>query len=119
MAVGVGAGLAVVVGDDDGTDQETAAHELVAKTQNVHVIGNAEVTADLVLLDVNGTDDDDDFTVVYELAEHLELAVRLETGQYAAGVIVVEKLASELHVELVAELGDALLDMLGLDLEIF
>ena len=59
------------------------------------------------------------YRVIDELREHLELVVRLEARQYTAGVVIVEKLASELHVELVAEFGDALLDMFGLDLEIF
>ena len=119
LAVGIGAGLAVVMGDDHRTHHEAAAHELVAQAKDIHVIGDAEIAADLVLFNVNGTDDDDDLAVVYELREHLELVVRLEARQHAAGVVIVEKLASELHVELVAELGDAFLDMFGLDLEIF
>ena len=39
------------------------------------------------------------------------LAVRLEAGQNAACVVVVEQLAAELKVQLAAEMRDALLDV--------
>ena len=67
LAVGIGAGLAVVMGDDHRTHHEAAAHELVAQAKDIHVIGDAEIAADLVLFNVNGTDDDDDLAVVDEL----------------------------------------------------
>ena len=111
LAVGVRAGLAVVVGHDDAVDAEAARHEFVAQAQHVHVVGDAQVIADLVFLNVDGADHDDDLEVVLQLVEHLELAVRLESRQDAAGVVVVEELAAELHVQLVAELGDAVLDV--------
>ena len=38
------------------------------------------------------------------------------SGQHPAGVEVVKQLAAELQVQLAAELGDALLDVLGLEL---
>ena len=119
LAVGFGAGLSVEVGDDHAVHAEAAGHELVPQAQHVHVVGDAQVAADLVLLDVHGADHDDDFKIVLQLVEHLELAVRLEPGEHAAGVVVVKQLAAEFHVQFVAELGDALLDVLGLDLEIF
>ena len=43
-----------------------------------------------------------------KLQEDAALRVALEAGQNAAGVHVVEQLASELEVELVVELADAL-----------
>ena len=118
-AVGVCAGLAVVVGDHHAAHQEASLHELVTEAEDVHVVGDAKVAADFVLLNVHGADDYDYFTVVAELLEHFELGVRLETGEHPCCVIVVEKFTTELHVELVAEHGDALLDVLRLDFEIF
>ncbi len=50
------------------------------------------------------------------LGQHADLAVRLEAGQHPAGVEVVKELAAELQVQLAAELVDALLDVLGLEL---
>ena len=61
-----------------------------------------------------GVDGDDDLNVIRQALKHTELAVGLETGQHAARMVVVEQLAAEFKVELAAELGDALLDVLGL-----
>ena len=61
-----------------------------------------------------GVDGDDDLNVIRQALKHAELAVGLETGQHAARMVVVEQLAAEFKVELAAELGDALLDVLGL-----
>ena len=53
------------------------------------------------------------------MLEHPELAVGLEAGQYAAGVVVVEELAAEFEVKLARELCDALLNVLRLDGDVF
>jgi len=93
--------------------------ELRAQAQHVLVVGDAQVGAHLVLLDVSGADDDDDLGVLAQLGEHTQLAVGLEAGQNAAGMVVVEELATQLEVEFVAELGDAFLDVLALDANVF
>ena len=80
LAVGLRAGLAVEVGDDDAVHAQTAVQEGVPEAEDVHVVGDAQVAPHLVLLDVHGADDDDDLRVVLHLHQHLELAVRLETG---------------------------------------
>ena len=74
--------------------------EGVDQPQHVHVVGDAQVPADLVLLDVPRADDDDDFRLVLHLQQHLHLAVGQKAGQNPGGVVVVEKLASKLHVKL-------------------
>ena len=114
LAESIGTGLAVVVCDNHRTYQKAAALELLTQTQNVHVIGDTQVTAHLVLLNVNGTDYDDDLSVVAQLIEHTQLTVRLETGKDAAGVVIVEELASELKIKFVTELSYALLNVFGL-----
>ncbi len=62
-AVCIGTGLTVIMGDDDAAHEEAAFHELVPEAEDIHVISDAEVAADLVLLYVDGTYDYDDFTV--------------------------------------------------------
>ena len=52
VAVSDGAVLAAIVGYDNGIDEKTCADELIAQTKHVHIVGNAEVLTDLVLLDV-------------------------------------------------------------------
>ena len=116
---GGGAGLTVVVRDDDTGNEETAVGELIAQTQNVHIVGDAEVVADFVRVDVEGTDDDDDLGIVTQLHQHVQLTIGLETRQHAAGMVVVEELAAKLHVEFVSKLGYALLDVLRLNFLIF
>lgn len=110
----IGGALAVVVGDHDGADFETAVDEGVAQAQDVLVVGDAEVGANLVFDDVLGADYDDDFNLVADFAEHAQLGVGLEAGQHAAGVVVVEKFASQLEIELAFEVLDAFLDVLRL-----
>ena len=51
---------------------------------------DSEVSTHLILFDVLGTDDYDDFRLILKLLEHVKLAVRLEAWQYTAGMIVVE-----------------------------
>ena len=58
-AIDGGTALAVEVSDDDAADQEASLLELGAQAQHVFVVGDAQVLSDLVLLDVEGTDDDD------------------------------------------------------------
>ena len=89
----------------------TTAEEFVAQAQHVHVVGDAQVAAHLVLFDVNGGNDDDNLHLVAQMHEHLELAVRFETRQYAAGMVVIEQLAAELHVKFVPEVRNAFLDV--------
>ena len=118
IAEDVGGGLACILGDDHGRDSKTVAAEQVDQAQNVLVIGNAQVTASLVLLDVVRVDRDDDLDVIGNALEHAELAVRFKTRQHATRVIVVKQFAAKLQIELAAKLRDALLNMSGLQLDI-
>ena len=71
--VGVGAGLAVIMGDNYGTDQESVFLEFVVKPENVHIVGDAQVIAHFVPLYVQGADDYNDLRRVGELLEHTHL----------------------------------------------
>ena len=115
----VGDGLAAVVRHDDAADIQPDAAEGVDQPQRVVLVGDAEVAAALAALDVVGGDGDDDLGHVLHLEEHAHLAVRLEAGEHARGVIVVEELAAELQIQLAAEMGDAVADVLRLELDVF
>ena len=114
LSVVVGRTLSVIVGDDNAAHHEPFVDEFRAQTQNVHVVCDAEVLSHLVLLNVQGGDDDYDFGLVLQLHEHAQLAVGLEAGKHTAGVVVVEELAAQLQIELVAELRNAFPDMFRL-----
>ena len=72
----------------------------------------------LVALDVVGVDRDDDLCVICQGHEHANLGIRLEPGQHARGMVVIEELAAELEVELAAKLGNAFSNARGLHLDI-
>ena len=119
LAEGVGAALAVVVCDYHRVDRESAADEGLAQTEHIHIVGYAQILAYFVFLDVACGNHDDYLGLVGQLPEHAQLAVRLEARKHAAGVVVVEKLAAQFQIELVAELGDALAYVFRLDAEVF
>ena len=119
IAEDIGGGLAGVLGDNHGRDSKTVAAEQVDQAQDVLVIGNAQVATGLILLDVVRVDRDDDLNVIGYALEHAELAVRFKTRQHATRVIVVKQLAAKLQIQLAAKLRDALLNMSGLQLDIF
>ena len=119
LPIGFSAGLAVEVRDYHAVDAEAAGHEFVPEAEDIDIVGDAEVAADLVLLDVHGADDDDDFRIILHFHQHFQLAVRLEARQDAAGVEIVEQLAAEFHVQFIAEGSDTFLDVFRLDFEIF
>ena len=84
----------------------------------IEIPDDAQVAPDLVFLDVCGVNGNEDLHVVLQLLEHPDLAVRLESRQHPGGVVVGEQLAAELQIQLAAELGDALFDLLGLGGEV-
>ena len=112
-------GLPVEVCNDHRANQQSPVCKYIAQAQHVLSVRDAQVTAHLVALDVFGRDDDDNLCIVLQLHEHPQLTVWLETRQDAAGVVVVIELTAKLHIEFVAELSDALLDVLRLDAEVF
>ncbi len=114
----VGDRLAAIVGHDDAADVQPDAAERVDQTQRVVLIGDAEITAALRTLDVVGTDRDDDLGDVLHLQQHAHLAVRLEAGEHARGVKVVKELAAEFQIQLAAEVGDPVADVLRLELNV-
>ena len=114
----VGGGLAGVPGDHYAAHVQAHGAEGVDQAEHIAVIGDAQVAPDLVFLDVAGVDGDDNLCLVLHFGKHPDLAVRLEPRQHPGSVEVVKQLAAELQVELAAELGDAVADMLGLKLKV-
>lgn len=118
-AVDGGTALAIVMGNDHAVHHKAPILELRPQAQHVFVIGNAQILTDLVLLNIEGADDDDYLSTGTQLLEHPELAVGLESGQYSAGMMVVEELAAQLKVQLAGELRNALLNVLRLNGNVF
>ena len=106
--------LGSIFGDADAANIQSFLLEGVNQTQHIQIVGNAVVAPDFAADDIFGADHDDHFGLVLELQQHLQLGVRLKTGQHTGGMIVVKQLAAKFQIEFVVKLGDALADMLRL-----
>ena len=100
--------LAGVAGDYHAGHGQAAHAQVVYQPEHVHVVGYAQVGADLVGLYVCGVYADDYLGLVGEVLQEAQLGIGVEARQHARGVVVVEQLAAELNVELVVELAHAL-----------
>ena len=112
-------GLVLEAGDHHAGGGETHGAEDIQQAQDVFVIGDAQIAAHLVLLDIVSVDGDDDLNVLGHLLQHTDLAVGLKARQHARGMVVVEQLAAEFQIQLAAELADPLADMLSLQSQVF
>ena len=110
----LGDGLLRVPGQYHTGNVEPKAAEHIDQPDHVPVIGNAQVTPDLVFLDIVGVDGDDHLHLILQLQQHSQLAVRLKSRKHPGGMVVVIELAAELQIQLAAENGNPLPDMLRL-----
>ena len=116
--IGDGALLSLISCQNHAAHKEAVAAEGVDQTQNIHVIGDAQVSADLVLLNVIGIDDQDDLHVLPNLDQHVDLRIGPESRKNPGGVIVIKQLAAEFQIELSSKLSDPFADALRLHLQI-
>ena len=111
--------LVLEAGEHHAAHVKTVSAEGIYQTQDVHIVGDTQVAADLVFLYVGCVNHQHNLGFVFQLQQHLDLDVGSKSGQHAAGVIVVKKFASKFQVELVAEHSDALLDFIRLNSKVF
>ena len=114
----LGCQLSIVAGQHHTGYIQTEIPENADQPDHIPVVGNAQVTPDLIFLNIVGVDGDDHLHLLLQCQQHLQLAVRLEAGQYPGGMIVVIQLTAEFQIQLAAELGNAVSDMLRLGLNI-
>ena len=65
-----------------------------------------------------GVDRNDDLCIIGQGHEHADLGIRLEARKHARGVVIVEKLAAELEIQLATKLRNTLPDASGLHFDI-
>ena len=99
LAKSNGGGLPVVVGYDNRTNHKATVLKLATQTQHVLVVGYAKVGTLLVLLDVGGTDNDNNLDAVANFLKHAQFAVGHKARKHTAGMMVVEKLAPKFEVQ--------------------
>jgi len=113
-----GRGLVLEPGDHDPQDADAPVAQFVDELQGVGVVGDAEVRADLLALDVTGEDAQQQVHLVPEVLQQPELDAGVVAGQDPGGVVVVQELPAELEVEAVVETLDALKNLRGLLLDV-
>ena len=111
--------LSVILCDNNAADKKTYASEKTDKADNLLVVGDVKVTAELLLLDCLCAYGDNNFRLILKLKEHFQFTVGLEAGQYPCGVVVVKKLTAEFKLELTSELRQSFSDVLRLCSDIF
>ena len=106
--------LILPAGNDHAAHVQSNVAEGIDQPQHVRVVGDAQVAAQLVFLDVVGVDDDHQLRLILEVQQHTHFAVRPEARQHAGSVVVVKQLAAQLQIQLAAELADPFQNMLRL-----
>ena len=102
----------------NASDIQSVLTEGVNQAENIHIVGDAEVAADLLFDDVICIDCDNNLRVILQLTKHPDLTVRLKARKHARCMEIVEKLAAEFQIELAAELRNPLFDSGGLHFQI-
>ena len=104
-------GLISPTGEHNAAYHQSKSAESVDEAQNVEVVGDAKVTAHLILFNIRCVDDDNDLDLFLELCEHMHLTVGSKAGKYACGMEIIEELAAKLKIELAAKLIDTTTDV--------
>ena len=107
----IGTFLAGVLRDAYTSYIQATACKLIHKTEHVFVIGNAKVAAHFILVNVIGTDNNNDLRLIRKLHQHAEFAVRFKTRKNTGCMVVVKQFAAEFKIKFVAELTDPFTDM--------
>ena len=107
-----GGALAAVLGEYYAAHVQAYASECVYEPQHIQIVGYAQIASHLVLLDIRRVYGDDYLSLVLQLEKHAHLAVRLKARQHAGSVKVVEELSAKLQIQLAAELGKPVHNML-------
>ena len=111
--------LTVVLCYDNTADIKSDTAKHIDKAENLHIVCYAEVASALARLERTCTDSYDDFRLILQLEQHLQLAVGFKAREHAGGVRIVKKLAAEFKIELTAELRNALLYLFRLHFYVF
>ena len=113
------AGLTVELGQHHTAYIKTVAAESIDQAEYIHIVCDAQIASYFILFNITCTDDDDDFRLIFQMHQHIDLTVRLEAGQNTGCMVVIEQFAAEFQIQFATKLGNALFDMLRLQFQVF
>ena len=111
-------GLVLEARDHHPEDADAPVAQVVDELEGVGIVGDAEIRADLLSLDVAREDAEQQIHLVLEVLKEPELDVGVVAGQHAGRVVIEEELPAELEVEAVVGLPDPLQDLRRLLLDV-
>ena len=91
-------GLSGVAGDHNASYIKSFIAEFLNQTENIHIVGDAQIMADFIFFNVSGIDGNNDLGLVCKLKQHLQLAVRGKARKDSGGVIVIKQLSAEFQI---------------------
>ena len=94
----VGGQLVLIARDDHAVDRKVVVAQIIDDAKNIRFIGDPEIAANFVPLDVPRINADDDFQLIGQMMQQLDLGVRIEARQYAFGMQVGHQFAAEFEV---------------------
>ena len=115
----IGSRLSAVAGYNNTAHEKTYASKCINKAKGIHIVGYTKIPPALIGFNSIGINNNNNFGLVLKLKEHTNLTVGIKTRQNTGGMIIVEQLTPELHIQLAAETGNTLPYLFGLKLNIF
>ena len=67
-------------GQNDRTYIETISAKGINQSQNIHIVGDAQISANFILLNITRMNGNDNFRILFQFTEHTDLTVRVKTG---------------------------------------
>ena len=89
------------------------------QTKNFYIVGDSQIATHFVFVNIRSADNNDNFSLITELHQHTEFAVRLKSGKNAGSMVIVKKFPAKFQVKFVVKFADAFPDMLRLHRQIF
>ena len=101
-----------ILGEHHAAHIQPKLTECINQAQHFVIIGNTQVSAHFICLNITGIDGDNDFYIVFQLLQHANFAVRLKPRQHTRRMKIVKQLAAKLQIQFAAKLRNAFTNLL-------
>ena len=76
-------------------EYKTLAAQNVHQSQNIFIVGNAQISPNLAFLNMVSVNGDNDFNFINQTFKHTNFRIGLKTGQNTRRMIVIKNLATK------------------------